>query len=551
MSRLRLGVATLAAMLVTAVASAQTSTVSGRVANEEGGQVAGAGATLRPMPAPGAPVMANMPGMNERTAPVGADGSFAFDQVAPGQYVLFVDAPGFERSSQEITAPVSGAPLAIVLVALNLPGAPPAAEAAGAPLDPQALLDRIEVLERRLSEVESTTVLSEPETRVRQKEVYVDPNGTQYDVPTPGATKTTTYQRERVYRRQTISEKIDEALADAEEHSVKLGVSAAIVPQTARQNRGEETEADGHAYQLASADFFFTAGIAQNTIFYADIVGLSGTPPDLELNGLTLVNGYSARLDTQNAINLREAWLRSEIFNQKLALVGGRLDLTNFFDRNAVANDETTQFLSDALVNNPTLGLATNGSGFATILDPKNGLTLKFGFQQSNPNATSLSESLYTLYEAGYLLTIPKAGEGSYRGWYRHTNLSGFGSGAWGLSLDQKISPKITLFGRYGDGDVPTGTDADLTTDIGQDFRSAGFQVANGAVMNPLDSWGFGYAETHLNVGDKEQLFEGYYNFQLSEKLRLSFHLTHTLQEPQGSERVGYFVPGIRLQATF
>ena len=551
MSRFRLGAVTLAAMLVATAASAQNSTVSGSVANAEGGRVAGAGATLRPMPAPGTPVMANMPGMNERTAPVGADGSFSFDQVAPGQYILFVDAPGFERTSQQITAPVSGPPIAIGLVALDLPGAPPTPEAAGAPLNPQALLDRIEVLERRLSEVESTTVLSEPETRVRQIEVYVDPNGNQFDVPTPGATQVTTYQRERVYRRQTISEKIEEALEDAEEHKVQLGVSAAIVPQTARQSKGAETEADDHAYLLASADFFFTAGIAQNTLFYADIVGLSGTPPDLELSGLTLVNGYSARLDTQNAINLREAWLRTEIFNQRLALVGGRLDLTNFFDRNAAANDETTQFLSDALVNNPTLGLATNGSGFATILDPKNGLTLKFGFQQSNPDATSLSESLYTLYEAGYLFTIPKAGEGSYRGWYRHTNLSGFGSGAWGLSLDQKISPKITLFGRYGDGDVPSGTEADLTTDIGQDFRSAGFQVANGAVLTPLDSWGFGYAQTHLNAGDQERLFEGYYNFQLSEKLRLSFHLTHTLQMPEGSEHVGYFVPGVRLQASF
>ena len=117
--------------------------------------------------APPMPAMANMPGMNERTAPVGADGSFSFDQVAPGQYVLFVDATGFERSSQQVTAPVSGPPIAISLVALDLPGAPPVAEAAGAPLTTQALLDRIEVLERRLSEVESTTVLSEPETRVR------------------------------------------------------------------------------------------------------------------------------------------------------------------------------------------------------------------------------------------------------------------------------------------------------------------------------------------------------------------------------------------------
>jgi hypothetical protein len=30
------------------------------------------------------------------------------------------------------------------------------------------------------------------------------------------------------------------------------------------------------------------------------------------------------------------------------------------------------------------LDLAFNGSGFAAVLDPKNGLTLKYGFQQSN-----------------------------------------------------------------------------------------------------------------------------------------------------------------------
>src|SRR6185503_11687065 len=170
----------------------------------------------------------------------------------------------------------------------------------------------------KIGELESSTVLSDPETRVKRVEVFVDANGNQTDQPVPGATPQVTYQRERVYRRQTINEKIEEALAGAEEHRVKVGVSAAITPQFANQNRGEPTVADGHAYQLASADLFFTAGIAQNTMFFADIVGLSGTPPDLEISGLTLINGFSARLERQNAINLREAWLRTEVFSQRL-----------------------------------------------------------------------------------------------------------------------------------------------------------------------------------------------------------------------------------------
>ena len=87
---------------------------------------------------------------------------------------------------------------------------------------------------------------------------------------------------------------------------------------------------------------------------------------------------------------MREAWLKSEFFRQSSGHHAGRLDLTNYFDRNAVANDETRQFLSDALVNNPTLGLISNGAGVAMVYDPKRTVNFKIGFQQ---NDTQYSES--------------------------------------------------------------------------------------------------------------------------------------------------------------
>src|SRR5207249_812827 len=216
-----------------------------------------------------------------------------------------------------------------------------------------------------------------------------------------------------------------------------VGVSAASVTQFARQTQGEKAQADDHAYQLASADLLFSAGLAQYTSFFADIVGLSGAPPDAEIHGLTLLNSYTARLVRQNEVNVREAWLRTELFSQKLAISAGRLDLTNYFDRNAFANDETTQFVSDALVNNPTLG----------------------------------------------------------------------------------------LFGRYGNAEAETGRDR---------FYSGGFQIQNSLVFYPLDFWGIGYAQTDLATGDQEKMVEGYYNFHISEKLRLSFHLQHAFETPTG-----------------
>ncbi len=550
MDRFRVALGGVLLLLVSTAAAAQTTSVSGRVANTQGGVISNAAVTLRLLPPPGAPVMPRtpnmptMPGMAgaERTTQASADGTFSFDQVAPGQYILQVDFDGFERSSQAITVANQPQTVAMSLQPLEIPGAEGvAAPAAGSVTDTQALVVRIKELEQRISDLESSTVLSEPETRVKRIEVYVDPNGNEHDQPVAGAKKTVTYRRERVYRRQTINEKIEEALADAENRNVKLGVSATLATQAARRTQGPHGDADGHAYQLSSADLFFTAGLAQYTMFFADVVGLSGAPPDTEIPSITLLNSYTARLVHQNELNLREAWLRTEVFSQRLSLIAGRVDLTNYFDRNAVANDETTQFISDALVNNPMLGLAVNGTGVVGVIDPKNGFNFKVGFQQSSANPTNLSESAYTLGEVGYVMTPFSLPEGNYRVWYRHDNSDHRQRSGAGISIDQKLTPVFTLAARYGQADALPGRDH---------FYSTGFQIANGAVVSPLDTWGAGYSQTELAAGRKEKLAEGYYNFHLSERLRLSFHLQHVI-DTNAPGTFGYLLPGVRLQASF
>ena len=89
---------------------------------------------------------------------------------------------------------------------------------------------------------------------------------------------------------------------------------------------------------------------------------------------------------------------------------------------------------------------------------------------------------------------------------------------------------------------------ADIKRDY---FYSGGLQFANGAGFYPGDFWGVGYAHYDTGAGPKERLAEGYYNFGISEKFRLSFHLAHVLEKTPGQETLGYLVPGIRLQASF
>ena len=519
--------------------NAQNSALNGRVTNAQGAVLANAQVSL-------VPVTPAMPGMKMTPPPpiagrVNPDGTFVV-QAPAGQYVLQVDADGYSRSSQEVTLPTTQT-FNVKLDVLEIPGAENAPPPPTGQESAQGMQDRINALEQRVRDLESGTVYSIPETRTRKTTVYIDKNSNISDQPTPGSKKTVTYQRERVYRRQSIDEKIVAALDDQSKKSVQVGVNAAIAPQAVFQTKGEKTEADRHAYQLSSADLFFTAHVAQHTVFFADVVGLSGPPPDLETGGLTLLNGFTARLVRQNELNLREAWLRTEVFSQKLSLVAGRLDLTNYFDHNAAANDETRQFLSDALVNNPTLNLAVNGSGVAAIYDPKNGFTFKLGVQQSRTEATNLSQSLYSLGEVGYVARPKGLGEGNYRLWYRNDNSADRYRTGYGVSLDQKLGvQQVTWFGRYG------STQADINRDH---FYSGGLQFSNGAGFYPGDVWGVGYAHYDLGTGPKERLAEGYYNFAISEKFRLSFHLAHVLEKKPGQQTVGYLIPGIRLQASF
>jgi hypothetical protein len=467
-----------------------------------------------------------------------AQGGYSFGALPVGKYDVTVASTAglttFRRRGVDI-AMDGKVTLDITLDATS------AAEAAE--FERQQLLEKIATLEKRVGDLETSAVLSEPETRVRRVEVYVDPaTGQEHDEPVPGAVREVTYRRERTYRRQTISEKIDAALEDAASHSVTVGVDAAMATQFAARTKGDTDPAHG-AYALASADLFFTAGIAQNTLFFADIVGLSGAPPDSEIPTLTLINGYTARLVEQNSLNLREAWLRTEVFKNRLALTAGRLDLTNYFDANAFANDESTQFISDALVNNQMLGLAVNGVGVAAELDAKNGFRLKFGFQQSSPEPTSLGDSLFTLSEVGYTFTPFSLPEGTYRVWFRSDNSEpDVIRTGYGLSFDQKLSPAVGLFARYGQSE----------TDLGDDrFYSLGVSFQHGFIFNPEDTWGFGYANMDLQTGQQEHLIEGYYNLLLTEKLRLSFHLTGVVDTPEVGDKFGYLFPGIRFQAAF
>jgi len=541
-----------------AVWAAPTQTVSGVVRDTTGAVMPGVRVNLT-----------NTLTSKEFTAVTDAGGGYRFEDVVSGPWEVSFAGNGFETKGNLVRVGEDPAVFNATLAASpapqqggQMPGMPNMPGMSSAPAqapdvtneltesqvaDPKVLLAYIKMLEQRIAELESSTVLSEPETRVKRIEVYVDANSNEYDHPVPGAKKVVTYQRERVYRRQTINEKIEEALSAEGEKAVAVGVSAAIMPTGSLQTSGSSQPADGKVYDLASADISFAARVGQYTTFYADLVGLTGPTPDQEVNGLTLLNSYTARLATQNAINLREAWIRTELFRQTLAISAGRLDLANYFDRNAVANDETSQFLSDALVNNPTLGLFSNGAGVSVVYDPKRTFNVRVGFQQNDQTALNLSKSIITLLEGGYFVRPPGLQGGNYRIWLRTDNSLGAKKDAVGLSFDQKLTDHASVFGRVGFGYV-----VHPVANGNMWFYSGGAQMQKRFVLFPGDTWGAGYALTYFTSGAaREHLGELYYSFGLTERLRFAPRMQFVREINAATGRYTYVLPGVRVQASF
>src|SRR6266566_9064902 len=115
-----MAVALTSAFALRSNASAQTASFGGRVTDAQGGVVPNAQVSL-------APVVKVMPGMTMAPpAPLpgrmNPDGTFVFNQIPPGDYILQVDAPGFERSSQGVTLPTTQT-FNVKLEVLEIPGA--------------------------------------------------------------------------------------------------------------------------------------------------------------------------------------------------------------------------------------------------------------------------------------------------------------------------------------------------------------------------------------------------------------------------------------------
>jgi hypothetical protein len=153
-----------------------------------------------------------------------------------------------------------------------------------------------------------------------------------------------------VARRESISDKIDEAIADAEARKVAVGGSA----RGALQQVLNADEGQNKPFGQGALDLTLIYQPMVRTMLFVDLEAIGGPGPDHELGSLSRLKADAETLGGQDEkLTVREAWPGLRLVTDRLDTFLGKLDPTNYFDRNVFANDETSQFLNAALVNNP------------------------------------------------------------------------------------------------------------------------------------------------------------------------------------------------------
>jgi porin len=327
-----------------------------------------------------------------------------------------------------------------------------------------------------------------------------------------------------------------------------------------------------------SADLQKLLGFGRGTV----LVHIEGGWPDEEsIDGLSVGSAFGVNADAvgNDAILVKQFYYEGPVFNDNLTLMIGKIDFTGVFDCSAYADDECTQFLNAAFVDNPTIPFPQYSLGAVLTLNLTNLWYLTGGIADAQADGretgfrTSFCGEDYFFYALETSITRQlNSANGLMPGTYR--------IGMWNdpqpkansdsskeyrddvgfyLSCDQMLIKEnaeaedcqgLGAFFRYGYADSKRN---DITN-----FWSFGFNYQGLLGGRDDDVLGAGFAQGIFSDKDSltytdnyESVLEVFYNAQVTPWLNISPSIQY-IANPGGAEGVSDAVVfGVRIQMIF
>jgi high affinity Mn2+ porin len=308
------------------------------------------------------------------------------------------------------------------------------------------------------------------------------------------------------------------------------------------------------------SDIMLEADLWQGAVAFLRFEAGDGNGLSRHTDGFTGTNDNVLAYDTK----LAELWVEQALFDDRLVVTLGKLDPFAYFDGNAVANDERTQFLSAQFVNSLAIDSPDYAYGARVSYVPRTWVGFSAGVFEDGDKFANIFDDRLSIVEVALM---PKmfGREGVYRlyAWHnstdheklrdpRRTGVSGKGMG---ISVDQYLSDDMCVFARWGtqDSDV---------YEVGQSW-SLGLRVRGTAWKRPQDEVAVAYGKAVLSGGMREQLrgdgirtaaegrMEAYYRCRLNQYVSISpdVQVVHGLAGADKANTVT--ILGLRMHVAF
>jgi porin len=309
---------------------------------------------------------------------------------------------------------------------------------------------------------------------------------------------------------------------------------------------------------------------------------------DIDSTSVESAFGVNGDFAPRESINIVELWYQHAFFEKTLFLRIGKLDMTGgfefyghpvSFDGNRYANDENSQFLNSALINNPTIPFPDYGLGAIVHWHLSQTWYVSAGAADAQADKretgfnTAFHDEDYFVYmsETGIIQNLDSSTgtlPGAYRlgVWYdpqpkAHSDATKEYRDDMGVyvSCDQKLINENTdlqdtqglgVFFRYGYAPQRAN---DIT-----DFYSFGFQYQGLFQGREDDVLGLGYAHGSFSdradityTEDYESVTELYYNAQITPWMSISPSVQYVTNPGGDSSISDAVVAGVRALITF
>ncbi len=354
----------------------------------------------------------------------------------------------------------------------------------------------------------------------------------------------------------------DEEAGPAIVNGLSIAAGVTIVGQGTSGNDDNATPGEDVIDGNISADIEISSALGNNG--EAFIALEAGEGDGLEADEINTFWGVNADAGPGSPVELTEAWYEHRFAHDVVTLTVGKLNLTNYFDGNEVANDETTQFLSGGFVNNMAVEFPDNSAAVRLTVSPDDLVDINIGAQSGDSDWEDIAEKPFLIAEAD---VKQKFGElqGNYRVfvWTNrmdHTELKDTskdkeaGSG-FGVSFDQQATDSLSIFGRIGFQDKKI---------YEFDIAWSGGLALNGSIWGrDNDVLAVAYGQAIISDDNEDVLkaagttpgneghFEAYYNLVINKHVTVSPDIQIITNAQGDSDFETVTVGGLRGQFTF